>query len=179
MSPDSILQFWFETIPQSAWWEKNPAFDQQLREQYGAVHATAARGELWHWRDTARGRLAEIIVLDQFSRNMFRDSAAAFASDGMALLLSQEAVRANAQAALNPTEQAFLFMPHMHSESLTVHQEALRLFAVPGLEGNLDFERQHLAIIERFGRYPHRNAVLGRPSTPEEEAFLKQPGSSF
>jgi len=126
-----------------------------------------------------RGRLAEILLLDQIPRNIFRDTPRAFACDGMALALAQEAVRAGADAALPARERAFLYLPYMHSESAAVHVEALRLYAAPGLEFNLDFERRHAAIIQRFGRYPHRNAILGRPSTPEELAFLGEPGSSF
>lgn len=179
MSPQTILHFWFETIPQSAWWEKNPAFDSELGQRFGETHRAATQGELAHWREDGHGRLAEIIVLDQFSRNIYRDRPQSFAFDGMALILAQEAHRAGAHHALNSNERAFLFMPFMHSESLAVHEEAVRLFSTSGLESNLDFELRHKAIIERFGRYPHRNAILGRSSTPEETAFLREPGSSF
>jgi uncharacterized protein (DUF924 family) len=136
-------------------------------------------GELSAWRDTPHGRLAEIIVLDQFSRNLFRDSPKAFAQDGMALALAQEAVRTGADAQLSAQERVFLYMPYMHSESPAIHETAVQLFTGNGIQGNLDFELKHKAIIERFGRYPHRNALLGRNSTPEELAFLSQPGSSF
>ena len=131
------------------------------------------------WRDTPHGRLAEIIVLDQFSRNLFRNSAKAFAQDGMALVLAQEAVRSGADAALMPQERVFLYMPYMHSESAAIHQTAVELFTRNGISDNLDYELKHKAIIDRFGRYPHRNAVLGRTSTPGEIAFLQEPGSSF
>ncbi|MCC2637207.1 MAG: hypothetical protein K0Q68_926 [Moraxellaceae bacterium] len=177
--PASLLQFWFRDIPEAAWWRKDAAFDAELRRRFGDWHAAAARGELFAWRDSLPGRLAEILLLDQLPRNLFRDSARAFASDGMALALSQEAVRTGLAASLPPRERAFLYLPYMHSESLLIHEEALRLFAEPGLEGNLDFERRHQTIIARFGRYPHRNAVLGRSSTPEEIAFLQEPGSAF
>jgi uncharacterized protein (DUF924 family) len=181
MSFDSevVLNFWFGEIPESAWWKKDAAFDAALGQRFGRCHAAATRGELFAWRDTIRGRLAEILVLDQFSRNLHRDSADAFAWDAMALALSQEAVRSGEASALPPRERAFLYLPYMHSESSLIHAEALRLFAEPGLEGNLDFERRHKTIIDRFGRYPHRNALLGRTSTPEEMAFLDEPGSSF
>lgn len=174
-----VLHFWFEETKPKQWYTKDPAFDTHIIEQFSALHAQAAAGELWQWRDTAEGRLAEIIVLDQFSRNMFRDSPRAFTTDGMALTLAQEAVRANAQDTLSPIQTSFLYMPYMHSESQTVHEEALRLFTALGNEANLKFEKQHKAIIDRFGRYPHRNAVLGRASTAEEIEFLKQPNSSF
>ena len=139
----------------------------------------AARCELWAWRGTPEGRLAEVLVLDQFSRNAWRDTARAFAQDPLALALAQEAVAGGHDLALPPPRRAFLYMPYMHSESLAVHEEALRLFGQPELAFNLDFERRHQAIVARFGRYPHRNAVLGRASTAEELDFLAQPGSSF
>jgi uncharacterized protein (DUF924 family) len=123
--------------------------------------------------------LAEIIVLDQFSRNVWRDTPRAFAQDALALALAQELVARGDDAALPLAQRRFAYMPYMHSESIVVHQEALRLFAQAGLEDNLRFERSHLAILERFKRYPHRNAILGRESTPEELAFLQEPGSSF
>lgn len=131
------------------------------------------------WRDQPQGRLAEVIVLDQFSRNLFRDHPRAWAQDAQALVLAQEAVRAGADRLLNTRQRAFLYMPYMHSESRLIHQVALRLFSQPGMSLQLDYERRHAVIIERFGRYPHRNAVLGRPSTPEEAAFLKGPDSAF
>ncbi|MGH8117055.1 MAG: DUF924 family protein, partial [Rhodanobacteraceae bacterium] len=120
-----------------------------------------------------------IIVLDQFSRNLFRDSAQAFAADGMALVLAQEALRAGADHDLTAERRAFLYMPFMHAESRTIHLEAERLFRQPGLERNYEYELKHKAIIDRFGRYPHRNRALGRVSTPEELEFIGQPDSSF
>ena len=118
-------------------------------------------------------------MLDQFSRNMFRDTAGAFAWDAMALVLSQTAVAIGVDQHLEPRQRAFLYMPYMHSESPLIHEIAVNLFSQPGLENNLEFENKHKAIIDRFGRYPHRNQVLGRTSTAEETAFLMQPGSSF
>ena len=177
--PAAVLRFWFEEINRSLWFRKDADFDKLLAGRYGALHAQASLAELSAWRDAPAGRLAEIIVLDQFSRNLFRDSAKAFAQDGMALVLAQEAVRCGADAALSAQERVFLYMPYMHSESLAVHDAAVQLFTGNGIQGNLDFELKHKAIIERFGRYPHRNAILGRTSTAEELAFLSQPGSSF
>lgn len=176
---ERILDFWFNEITPAQWWKKDAAFDRMIAERFGDVHAQAARGELFEWRGTAAGRLAEVIVLDQFSRNMFRDLAAAFACDGMALVLAQEAIATGAEQVLRPVERSFLYMPFMHSESLRIHAVAVRLFERNGIPDNLDFELRHKAIIERFGRYPHRNAILGRESTPEEVEFLKQPGSRF
>lgn len=178
-TPDEILKFWFEDIERSLWFKKDADFDKLLADRFGALHTQASLGEMHVWRDTPHGRLAEIIVLDQFSRNLFRDSAKAFAQDGMALVLAQEAVRCGADAPLTSQERVFLYMPYMHSESLAIHETAVRLFTVNGIQNNLDYELKHQAIIARFGRYPHRNALLGRTSTPEELEFLSQPGSSF
>ena len=179
MHADDVLSFWFEEIEPASWFKKDAAFDRRIAERFGALHGKAITGELFAWRARPAGRLAEIIVLDQFSRNIHRDTPAAFASDGMALVLAQEAVAARADCALDATQRAFLYMPYMHSESLLVHDEALALYSQPGLEKNLDFELRHRAIIERFGRYPHRNDILGRRTTAAEQAFLAEPGSGF
>lgn len=174
-----VLQFWFEDTDPKAWWKSDPAFDERIRRRFAALHASASQGELFGWRTTPRGRLAEIVVLDQFSRNLFRGSAQAFAQDPVALVLAQEAISAGAQLALRPVERAFLLLPYMHSESRAIHVEAERLYREFAPPENYDFELRHKAIVDRFGRYPHRNAALGRASTPEEIEFLGQPGSSF
>lgn len=179
MNADVIIKFWFETIEPKSWWIKDEKFDHLLEEKFSDVHQQANKGELFHWRETAEGRLAEIIVLDQFSRNIYRDTADAFASDNLALILAQEAIHVKAHEMLTDKQKPFLYMPFMHSESLVIHQQALKLFSEPGLEGNTDFERRHFAIIQQFSRYPHRNVILGRQSTADEIKFLKQPGSSF
>lgn len=187
MNPQDILNFWFNELTSADWFAKSDALDTKIRKSFGKVLAACAAGECWRWRkDDAAGdatgglgRLAEILVLDQFSRNVYRDDARAFAQDPMALVLAQEAVASRVDAAMDASQKAFLYMPYMHSESLLVHDEAMRLFNQPGLETNYDFEIKHREIIERFGRYPHRNAVLGRASTPAELEFLSQPGSSF
>lgn len=176
---ESILTFWFKDIDPAQWWKVDPAFDTLLRDRYGALLAQAAQGECADWRLDARGRLAEIVVLDQFSRNIHRNTPQAFAQDGMALVLAQEAVANGALDHLDATERAFLLMPYMHSESRRIHDEAERLFKAWAPDNNYDFELRHKAIIDRFGRYPHRNAILGRGSTAEELAFLQLPGSSF
>lgn len=179
MHATDILDFWLREIEPAQWWTKDPAFDRLIESRFLAVLKQAAQGELSAWRSTPQGRLAEIIVLDQFSRNVWRDTPAAFAQDGMALVLAQEAVRAGALATLPPAERAFLLMPYMHSESPAIHVEAEALFRTHTPADNHGFELRHKAIIDRFGRYPHRNAILGRPSSPEEIEFLTQPGSSF
>lgn len=129
-------------------------------------------------RQTA-DRLAEILVLDQFSRNIYREDPRAFACDPLALALAQEAVALGADQDLEMVQRTFMCLPYMHSESALIHTLAVSLFSQPGLEDNLAFELRHKAIIDRFGRYPHRNAILGCTSTPEEIAFLKTPGPSF
>jgi len=174
-----ILRFWFVEIAPAQWWAKDDAFDKSITERFSDIHASAARCELFEWRKDAWGRLAEIIVLDQFPRNMFRGSPMSFAHDSLALALAQEAVSAKADEALNPTERNFLYMPFMHSESLKIHEIAMDLFRNKGTQNSLDFEMKHKRIIERFGRYPHRNSVLGRESTAAEIEFLRQPGSRF
>jgi len=176
---EQVVSFWFEEIEPASWWKKDDAFDALLIERFSDTHARAIRCELFEWRKEPEGRLAEIIVLDQFSRNMFRDSAQAFASDAMSLTLSQEAVACGADQALTPVQRSFLYMPHMHSESLKIHEIAVELFRKNGIRNNLDFEFKHKKIIEKFGRYPHRNKVLGRQSTAGEIEFLTQPGSGF
>ncbi|MBI1891015.1 MAG: DUF924 domain-containing protein [Burkholderiales bacterium] len=175
----NILHFWFEEIDPSKWWVKDDAFDKLIVERFSDLHTQANKCELYAWRETPQGRLAEIIVLDQFSRNMFRGAPQAFASDALALALAQEAIAANADQALRQVEQQFLYMPFMHSESRKIHALAVELFRKNGNPSSLDYEMRHKAIIDRFGRYPHRNAILGRESTMDEIEFLKQPGSGF
>lgn len=178
-SEEAILDFWFQELKPAQHWQKDPELDALIHSRFGSVHRAALAGECWQWRESAAGRLAEIIVLDQFSRNIYRDTPLSFAADGMALVLAQEAVALDLARLLTPVQRSFLYLPYMHSESLLIHEEAMRLFAEPGMENNLAFEIKHRDIIARFGRYPHRNAILGRTSTPEEEAFLREPGSSF
>lgn len=178
-TPEEVLAFWFEETEPRQWWSRSDTFDRQIAARFGTVHEAAARCELHAWRATPAGRLAEIIVLDQFSRNLHRERPRAFACDSQALALAQVAVATGADQALPPVQRAFLYMPYMHSESAAIHDLAVTLFSQPSMEGNLDFELRHKAIIDRFGRYPHRNAILGRPSSAEEIAFLQTPGSSF
>lgn len=179
MDAQDILTFWFDECEPTQWFKKDLAFDQLIKKRFSMIHEQATRGELFTWRSSIEGRLAEIILLDQFSRNLYRDTAEAFAYDGMALVLTQEALKTNELDRLTTQQRAFLYMPLMHSESVIIHEEALKRFAEKGMENNLDFEHKHRDILVRFGRYPHRNALLGRTSTEEELAFLKEPNSSF
>ena len=179
MQADDILHFWFHELKPAQHFAHDAALDSTIRTRFGTTLEAATRCELDTWRTNAEGRLAEILVLDQFSRNIHRGSPGAFAQDAQALTLAQEMVAAGYDAALAPAQRAFVYIPYMHSESLAIHARAMVLFDLPGLENNLKFEIAHRDIIARFGRYPHRNAVLGRTSTPEELAFLNEPGSSF
>lgn len=180
MDDSAIIDFWFKEITPVAWWKKDAAFDKAINNRFLAIHQAVSRGELYGWRKQAQGRLAEIIVLDQFSRNIYRDTALAFAQDAQALALAQEAVRAGAHRQLAPAMRAFLYMPFMHSESLLIHEQAVILYGETDMDGaTLQFELKHKAIIERFGRYPHRNQVLDRLSTEEEKAFLAGSDSAF
>ncbi|AMV72640.1 DUF924 family protein [Desulfuromonas carbonis] len=174
-----ILDFWFVETEPRMWWSANPDFDNLIRERFLTLLERAARAELYSWRREPKGRLAEIILLDQFSRNLYRQTPAAFSQDSMALVLAQEAVAADALADLTATERSFLLMPYMHSESREIHRWAEQLFRDHTPPASYEFELRHKAIIDRFGRYPHRNQILGRVSSAEERDFLKQPGSGF
>ena len=174
-----VLSFWFEETEPKRWWKVDPAFDDLVRQRFSRLLQQAAQGELYEWRASARGRLAEVIVLDQFPRNIHRSTPEAFAHDAVALVLAQAAVAFGALQELSQIERAFLLMPYMHSESRAIHVQAEALFREFAPRDNYEFELKHKVIIDRFGRYPHRNRILGRESTEEELEFLKQPGSSF
>ncbi|MNJ98443.1 hypothetical protein D3C87_162090 [compost metagenome] len=179
MNPQKVLDFWFEEIDPSLWFMKDDLFDQRVQDRFLPTYAFLINDETHAWRVSPEGRLAEVIVLDQFPRNMFRDKPEAFATDELALIAAQEAVRVGDDRKLPIIQRAFLYMPYMHSEDAKVHEQAMKLFNQPGLENNYKYEIAHKKIIDRFGRYPHRNKILGRKSTPEEIEFLKEPGSSF
>lgn len=173
MSPQSVLDFWFVECTPKQWFGEDRALDEKIRDRFASVHEKAMRGELQSWRATPEGRLAEIILLDQFSRNMFRHTSQAFASDSLALILAEEAIAVGADRELPSRMRHFLYMPFMHSESKQAHRKALWLFLKSWNWSALKFEIAHKRVIDRFGRYPHRNAILGRSSTPEELEFLK------
>ena len=171
-----IYRFWFEECQPSDWFQKSDEFDQMITERFYSYHQAAINGELHHWRDNALGSLCEIIILDQFSRNIFRGKAEAFASDPQALTLSQFATEKGFDKRLNDSERTFMYLPFMHSESLLIHDIALRLFQ--GSE-QASFEHAHRDILLRFNRYPHRNEALSRVSTSDELRFLEQENSGF
>ena len=179
MQAQDILHFWFEELSDKQHFAKDPALDAAMRSRFGTTLAAAARGELFAWRTTPQGRLAEILLLDQFTRNIFRDTPQAFAHDAVALVLAQELVASGQDRSLPLPQRCFAYMPYMHSESLPIQEQAVQLFAQPGMEAHLDSAQRHKAIIERFERFPHRNQILGRASSTPEIAFLSEPGSSF
>ncbi len=174
-----VIDFWFHELEPKQWWQKDIAFDELIESRFAELHNRASIGELSAWRETALGSLAEVIVLDQFSRNIYRDKPESFASDSLALDLAQLAISKGQDKDLNQQQRSFLYMPYMHSESPKIHEKTLQLFEDLGMSNTLEFEHKHKAIIDRFGRYPHRNLILGRSSTAEELEFLRQPGSGF
>ena len=196
---DTVLAFWFgqldargraDAAHAERWWKKDPALDAEIERRFGALHAAIARGEREILRADDRGCLAYVIVLDQFSRNMFRGTARMFAHDEQAMAAAQTAIERGGDRRLAVDERTFLYMPLMHSESLQAQDRCVALFGALLEElgngddagrtaQNLEFARRHRDIVARFGRFPHRNATLGRPSTAEEVEFLTQPGSSF
>lgn len=170
---DSILKFWFYELTPDDWFRKSDELDNMIGQRFGQYLEMASKGELFQWRKSPKGRLAEIIILDQFSRNIHRGTSKAFQNDMMALTLAQEMVLLKQDDSLSDVERKFAYMPYMHSESPLIHQEALRLFEKLNDKETLEYEILHKEIIDRFGRYPHRNMILGRDSTPEEIEFLR------
>ncbi|MDO4896223.1 MAG: DUF924 family protein [Moraxella sp.] len=176
---NDVLNFWFDPNHKPFWFVKSDDFDDKIRQKFAHLIPKAVAGELWDWRADHYGRLAEILVLDQFTRNVHRSTPSAFIGDDVALILAQEAIGRAEFADLPKDFQTFIAMPFMHTENLAIHEWAVEIFGRIGDAVVLDYEHRHKAIIERFGRYPHRNAILGRASTPDEMVFLKQPNSSF
>ncbi len=179
-----VLSFWFRgPEKRKAWFEKDPAFDAEIRARFLPLHEAAAAGALARWRDSPGDCLALVVALDQFPRNMFRGSARAFAADPLALATAKHALALGYDRAMLPVERQFLYLPLEHSESLADQERCLELMreiaVFPETADLPKWAQAHLDIIQRFGRFPHRNAALGRASTPEEIAFLQQPGSSF
>jgi uncharacterized protein (DUF924 family) len=175
MDAHEVLKFWFE-LDRKAWFEKNPALDDEIRQRFLPAYELGAAGKLGAWKQAPASCLALVILLDQFPRNMFRGTARAFAADPIALEAACLILDRGWNEAMTPDERMFAYLPFEHSEVLQDQERSLKLF-----EGNPNFEwaRRHWEIIRRFGRFPHRNASLGRASTPEEIEFLQQPGSGF
>lgn len=175
-TPEAVIDFWFVAHGSADWFGARPEFDREIAARFGATHARLALGEGFGWRATPAGRLAEIIVLDQFSRQLHRGDRRAFAQDGMALALAQEAVAGGVDRPLTGDQRLFLYMPLMHAESLLVQEAAQPLFAAIGSAGALEAAQGHLEVVRRFGRFPKRNAALGRESTAAELAYLAEAG---
>ncbi len=173
MRPSDVLKFWFEDLTPAQWFVKDSEVDESIIIKFAQTLESASKGELFSWRTSPLGRLSEIIVLDQFSRNIYRDRPEAFSNDRLSLVLAQELVLLGLDKDIPMKMRAFAYMPYMHSESKLIHEVALGLFSLEGLEDNFKFEVAHKKIIDRFGRYPHRNKILHRESTPEELEFLK------
>ena len=176
---DEIVAFWFETLKPEDWYRKNAAVDAAITARFAATYDMLKKGVPPEWLAEPMGMLAAIIVLDQFPRNMFRDDARAFATDRAALALAKRAIGEGADMRLPPEQRAFIYLPFQHAETVEDQARSIELFTALGVPLNLDFALRHQAIIARFGRFPHRNSVLGRTSTAEELAFLQEPGSSF
>jgi uncharacterized protein (DUF924 family) len=196
-TPNDVLSYWFGDIEApdfprprpEIWWGKDEAVDAKIKADFSETLIAAGAGELAGWKNSPRGLLGHIILLDQLSRNMHRNSPDMYALDGEAQDLVMLALENDTHLALTATERSFLYMPLMHAENLALQRLGVRLFAqavrhappagLKGAEFTLDYAKQHEVIVGRFGRFPHRNEILGRTSTPEEIAFLKEPGSSF
>lgn len=177
--PEPVLEFWFVTHNEADWFGAKPEFDAELARNFAATHAWVAAGNAGFWRTSPSGRLAEIIVLDQFSRQLYRGSPEAFVTDPLAQRLARELVDSGGDQALEPRRRMFAYLPFMHSEDLRVHAEATPLFAAFSDEKFSDFERRHVETLERFGRYPYRNEALGRASTPDELEYIKAGNGMF
>ncbi len=175
-SYQGVISYWFVELGSKGWYKKSQHTDSTMRERFTDLLKAVTQGECAHWRETPLGSLAEIIVLDQFSRNIFRDTPQAFSQDPQALTLAQLGISKGFDKQLPEQQRVFVYMPFMHSESKLIHQQALPLFR--GLS-NENYELAHKKIIDQFGRYPHRNEILKRPSSAQEIRFLKQPGSRF
>ena len=182
----AVLDVWFgdEDVRRDEWFRKDAAFDGSIRARFGSVLRAALAGGLTEWDGVPQGALARIVVLDQFTRNAFRDTPRAFAGDALALAAARAMVAAGADRALTPLQRWFVYLPFEHSEDVAMQAESMRLFGLlaadhPPLADTLEWAHRHQVVVQRFGRFPHRNAILGRDSTPEEEAFLREPGSRF
>lgn len=191
----AVFDFWFQPTegqaadaPRREWFQKNDDFDREIARRFGALIEQALAGGLLHWNEEGpQAALARILVLDQFCRNVHRGTPLAFAGDPLALEGALAMVDAQRDLALTPLQRGFVYLPFEHAEDMAMQERAVALFqrmhdaapAAPGIAGMLDFAQRHREVIRRFGRFPHRNAILGRASTPEEQAFLLQPGSGF
>lgn len=175
--PVDVVAFWFAPDVRPLWFAATPAFDDALRARFLTTYRAAAAGQLADWETTVKGALALVIVLDQFPLNLFRGQPESFATEAAARDVADRAIARGFDRAVPPIQRQFLYLPFMHSEALADQDRAVRLYQQPGLEEGLRFACHHRDLIVRFGRFPHRNAILGRTSTPEERAYLASPGA--
>jgi len=178
-TPDEVLSFWFDELRPEHWFDPPPGLDQQCDRRFRTTHLALSRGVDAEWRATPMNRLAGVIVLDQLPRNMYRASPLAFATDGLALREASLAIDAGADREMSVDQRSFLYLPFEHSENLVDQARSVKLFTELGDADNLNFAIRHCEIIRKFGRFPHRNAILGRVSTAAEIDFLSQPDSQF
>lgn len=171
-SPNYVLDFWFLDRVSQLWFNSNPAFDQELRERFEPVFKLASEGHLDHWQQTPEGCLALVIVLDQFPLNMYRGKAESYSTGDRAVAVAKAAVALGFDKQIPKNHLSFLYMPLLHSETLADQDLSVKLFENAGLNENISFAKHHREIVRKFGRFPHRNAALGRESTPEEKAYL-------
>ncbi len=178
-TPDEVFAFWFGELTRKDWFEKNDALDEAMRKHFAATHLSLARGELDPWRTSPEHRLAAVIVLDQLSRNLYRGTPLAFAVDWLALREARQAIEVGADMAVLPEQRGFFYLPFEHSETLADQDRSVQLFTLLGDADYLDYAERHRAVIREFGRFPHRNALLGRESTAAELEYLARPGAGF
>lgn len=178
-TPDEVLRFWFDDLNEEDWWKKNPDLDREIDRRFAATHLSLAGGIADDWRQSADTILALIVVLDQFPRNIYRGTPLAFATDGLALREAKAAVDAGQDQLVDDRRRLFIYLPFEHSEVLADQERCVELVAGMSDENYLDYARRHHDVIVKFGRFPHRNSILGRESTAEELVYLAQPGSGF
>ncbi|MEN3145832.1 DUF924 family protein [Neorhizobium sp. IRAMC:178] len=178
-TPEEVFTFWFRELTRKDWFEKNEALDEAMRRHFAATHLSLARGGLDAWRTSPEDRLAAVIVLDQLSRNLYRGTPLAFATDWLALREARLAIEAGADMAVLPEQRGFFYLPFEHSETLADQDRSVELFALLGDAEYLDYAERHRTVIREFGRFPHRNALLGRESTAAELEYLAKPGAGF
>lgn len=178
-TPQSVLNYWFKDLSPKDWFDKNDEIDAEIIRRFRDLHLTVSANITPEWHADASSRLALIILFDQMPRNMFRGSPHSFATDGLALAEARYVIATGLDREIDTARRAFLYMPYEHSERMEDQKRSVELFSALGNENYLDYAHKHMEIIETYGRFPHRNAILGRDNTPEEEIYLAQPGAGF
>ncbi|MBP1846724.1 uncharacterized protein (DUF924 family) [Rhizobium petrolearium] len=178
-TPEEVFSFWFKELTRKDWFEKNEALDEAMRRHFAPTHLSLARGEFDEWRASPQNRLAAVIALDQFSRNIYRGTPLAFATDWLALREAKLAIEIGADMAVPPEQRGFFYLPFEHAENLAEQDRSVELFTLLGDGEYLDYAERHRSVIREFGRFPHRNSLLGRESTAAELEYLSKPGAGF